>query len=91
MTIPLLSPQFQELLNGYKFDYMASRNLADKTRVEYESDAAQFLHFLEDTPHLTHITQLDPGHIRSFLAHLDRLQLAGSSRRRKFSVMRSFS
>ena len=90
MTLPLLSPHFQDLLNGYKFDYMASRNLADKTRVEYESDTAQFLHFLEDEPHLTDISQLAPGHIRAFLAHLDRLQLAGSSRRRKFSVVRSF-
>ncbi len=90
MTLPLLSPQFQDLLNGYKFDYMASRNLADKTRVEYESDTAQFLHFLEDEPHLSDISQLAPGHIRAFLAHLDRLQLAGSSRRRKFSVVRSF-
>ena len=89
MTLPLLSPQFQDLLNGYKFDYMASRNLADKTRIEYETDIRQFLAFLDDV-HLSEIDQLAPGHIRGFLAHLDRLGLAGSSRRRKFSVARSF-
>ena len=89
MTLPALSPHFQDLLNGYKFDYMASRNLADKTRIEYEADIRQFLSFLEGVP-LSTIEQLDPGHIRSFLAHLDRLHLAGSSRRRKFSVVRSF-
>ena len=81
MTLPLLSSHFQDLLTGYKFDYMASRNLADKTRVEYEADIRQFLSFLEGVP-LSTIAQLDPGHIRSFLAHLDRLHLAGSSRRR---------
>ncbi len=71
MTLPSLSPHFQDLLNGYKFDYMASRNLADKTRVEYETDIRQFLAFLADVP-LSEIDQLAPGHIRGFLDHLDR-------------------
>ena len=90
MTASPLPSDFEALLDGYKAEYMASRNLSEKTRVEYETDIRQFLSFLADIP-LSHIEQIDPGHIRAFLAHLDRLKLAGSSRRRKFSVVRSFS
>jgi integrase/recombinase XerD len=88
---PTPLPQaFESLVDEYKADYMAARNLADKTRVEYESDIRQFLSFLADIP-LSDIEGIAPGHIRGFLAHLDRLGLAGSSRRRKFSVVRSFT
>jgi hypothetical protein len=38
MTASPLSPDFEALLDGYKADYMAARNLSDKTRVEYETD-----------------------------------------------------
>ena len=84
-----LSPNFDQLLQEYKANYMAARNLAAKTRVEYESDITQFLDFLESS-HVHDITQLAPKHIRGFLAELDQRGLAGSSRRRKFSVVRSF-
>jgi site-specific recombinase XerD len=90
MTINNLSPHFDELLQAYKSDYMASRNLAAKTRVEYASDITQFLEFLESS-HVHEIEELEPKYIRAFLAELDQLNLAGSSRRRKFSVVRSFT
>jgi integrase/recombinase XerD len=90
MNLSPLPPAFESLIDEYKADYMAARNLSDKTRVEYETDIRQFLTFLDGIP-LSDIEQLAPGHIRAFLAHLDRLGLAGSSRRRKFSVVRSFT
>jgi site-specific recombinase XerD len=85
-----LPPAFESLVDEYKASYMAARNLAEKTRIEYETDIRQFLSFLAGIP-LSNIEGIAPGHIRAFLARLDRLGLAGSSRRRKFSVVRSFT
>lgn len=90
MSFAPLPADFEALLDGYKAGYMAARNLSEKTRIEYETDIRQFLAFLAGVP-LSHIEQISPETIRGFLAHLDRLALAGSSRRRKFSVVRSFS
>ncbi len=90
VTASPLPSDFEDLLHGYKAEYMAARNLSEKTRVEYETHIRQFLSFLADIP-LSHIEQIAPGHIRAFLAYLDRLKLAGSSRRRKLSVVRSFT
>ena len=90
MTAPPLPSDFEALLDEYKSEYMAARNLSEKTRIEYETDIRQFLAFLARVP-LSGIEQISPEIIRGFLAHLDRLALAGSSRRRKFSVVRSLS
>ena len=38
MTASPLPPDFEALLDGYKADYMAARNLSEKTRVECETD-----------------------------------------------------
>ena len=69
MTASPLPADFEALLDDYKAEYMAARNLSEKTRVEYETDIRQFLSFLADIP-LSHIEHIDPGHIRAFLAHL---------------------
>jgi site-specific recombinase XerD len=72
MNASLLPPDFEALLDAYKADYMAARNLSDRTRVEYETDIRQFLSFLADIP-LSDIDNIGPSYIRAFLAHLDRL------------------
>lgn len=89
MDVASLPPLFQDALEGYKLDYMAARNLAAKTRVDYETDIVQFLAYLTRI-YQTNFETLAPKHIRAYLAKLDRLRLAGSSRRRKFIVVCSF-
>ena len=67
MNAAPLPPAFESLVDEYKADYMAARNLSEKTRIEYETDIRQFLAFLAGVP-LSGIEQIAPEHIRGFLA-----------------------
>lgn len=69
--------------------FLAARNLAPKTRVDYTIDVSQLLTFLRDRG-ITYIRQLDLSHLNAYLAHLDTLELSGYTRRRKVSTIKSF-
>ena len=88
-TKQILIPYFKEALDEYKAGYMAARNLAARSRVEYESDVAQFLLFLQGVG-VQDLNKSEKKHIEGFLAELDHRELAGVTRRRKLMVIRTF-
>jgi integrase/recombinase XerD len=84
-----LNDGFQEALEDYKSGYMAARNLAENTRVKYETNVAQFLAYLQGIG-VTDVTQVGPNHINLYLADLDRQGLTGNTRRNKLVTIRTF-
>ncbi len=68
---------------------MGARNLAPRSRVEYKTAVGQFLFYLQSV-NITDIKQIEPKHINSFLASLDRQGLAGATRRKKLIILRTF-
>src|SRR5207302_724247 len=86
VTSPLtLDQAFSE----YTSVYLAARNLAHKTRVDYTIDVTQLLTFLRERG-ITSVAQLDLSQLNTYLAHLDVLELSGYTRRRKVSSIKSF-
>ncbi|GIK65288.1 MAG: tyrosine recombinase XerC [Chloroflexota bacterium] len=86
---PTLSPTFQAALQEYQAVYMGARNLAERSRREYERDISQFLAFLE-TLHLFDFKKVEPKHIQAYLASLDTHHLAGVTRWKKLVIIRTF-
>jgi site-specific recombinase XerD len=84
----LIQP-FQEALEGYKDTYMGARNLAPRSRVEYETDVIQFLLFLQDVG-VKGFEKISPNHIRAYLSKLDKDRLEGVTRRKKLTIIRTF-
>lgn len=83
-----LNKQFAEVLDDFESGYMAARNLAPRTRIDYRSDVLQFLEYLQQS-NVPDLGKVAPKHISDFLSLLDRRKLAGSTRRRKFIVVRT--
>lgn len=79
-------PQAIELFEAV---YMASRNLAVRTRKEYRNDLTQLADFAAkagaDAP-----AEVGLSHLQAFLAHLDQQDLTGTTRRRKTSSIKAF-
>ncbi len=69
--------------------YMPSRNLAARTRVEYQNDLKQLTVFLQ-AEGFTTVEQVGLRHLQSFLAQLDAKGLTGITRRRKTASIRTF-
>lgn len=84
-----LPPVFASAVEDYKGGYMAFRNLAERSREEYETDVIQFLDFLKGLA-LRDISIVEARHIKAYLADLDRRNLKSSTRRRKLTVIRTF-
>lgn len=84
-----LSPAFASAVEEYKRGYIASRNLAERSREEYETDVIQFLEFVEALA-LRDVSRIEAKHVKAYLADLDRRKLRSSSRRRKLTVIRTF-
>lgn len=84
-----LPPVFAGAVEDYKRGYIASRNLAERSREEYETDVVQFLEFVQERG-LQQVSEVAPNHVKAYLAELDRQQLRSSSRRRKLTVIRTF-
>src|SRR4051794_18087436 len=72
----------------YKETHLASRNFAQRTRQEYLTDLGQLAEYLEGVS-VRSIEQVQRRHLEGFLAQLDRLALAGTTRRRKLAAVRS--
>jgi len=86
VTSPL---KLDQVFTEYTDVYLAARNLAAKTRVDYTIDVTQLLTFLRDR-RIIHVARLDLSQLNAYLAHLDVLELSGYTRRRKVSTIKSF-
>lgn len=78
-----------EALKEYELIYMASRNWAQTTRVNYRNDIADLLTFLEKQGK-TDPNRVDLQDLEAYMAELDRRGYAGTTRRRKTSSIKSF-
>src|SRR3954454_23017856 len=81
---------FLETLVLYQSDFLASRNLAFRTRQEYTNDLTDLFRFLVEQCSLEQPQQVQRKHLESYLAELDRRGFKGSTRRRKVASIRSF-
>ena len=84
-----LIPAFAKALDEYKETYMGARNLAARSRVEYENDILPFLRFLQGL-RIRKLNQVASKHIDAYLADLDHRELAGVTRRWKLTVIKTF-
>jgi site-specific recombinase XerD len=84
-----ISPAFDNAVEEYMRGYVASRNLAVRSRDEYQTDVVQFLAFVQEKG-LQQMTDVKASHLKAYLAELDRQRLRSSSRRRKLTVIRTF-
>jgi integrase/recombinase XerD len=76
-------------IEEYEDIYMASRNFAQKTRVEYLNDVEDLISFLEILG-LKEAKDIELAQLERYLAELDRRRNAGSTRKRKVVSIRSF-
>ena len=76
-------------LEDYKTVYMAYRNFAERTRVEYQNDLEDLVEFLEKS-RINKVKKLELAHIERYLAVLESLGFAGATRKRKTVTIRSF-
>src|SRR6266498_227275 len=79
----------QEALDEYKNVYMAYRNFAERTRVEYLNDLEDLTAFMAKTG-ILHVKDLGLPIIERYVAHLEQKEFASSTRKRKVVVIRSF-
>ncbi|MGO9611587.1 MAG: tyrosine-type recombinase/integrase [Dissulfurispiraceae bacterium] len=79
----------RQALDEYKEIYMASRNFAERTRVEYFNDLEDLIQFLEHLG-LKKAGEIELPQLERYLAELDRRGLAGTTRKRKVVSIRSF-
>jgi len=79
----------RQALDEYKEIYIASRNFAQRTRVEYLNDIKDLILFLEQGG-LREVANLGIPQLERYLAELDRRGLAGTTRKRKVVSIRSF-
>src|SRR4051812_3140273 len=81
--------ELRTALTEYATVYLASRNLAPRTRVEYVYDLARLVDYLEKI-HVRSPAQVARGHLELFLAHLDQQGFKGVTRRRNVASIKSF-
>lgn len=79
----------RQAVEEYKDIYMASRNFAQKTRVEYLHDIEDLVNFLEQQG-IRDVKNLGLPQLERYLAEIDRRGFAGSTRKRKVVSIRSF-
>jgi integrase/recombinase XerD len=79
----------QQALEEFRTIYMPARNLAARTRIEYDNDLKAFIDYLA-TIGITRAAELNTIHVDRYLARLDELGFAGSTRKRKAITFRSF-
>jgi len=79
----------REALDEYKNVYMAYRNFAERTRVEYQNDLENFIEFLGRSG-IDQVKELGLPAIERYVAELERRGFAGLTRKRKVVTIRSF-
>lgn len=85
-----LSPRFQLYLDAYTTEHLPARNYATGTRAMYAAEVRLFLLFAEEMG-LEQLAQVQRRHIEAYLARLDGQGYADTTRRRKLSVIKSFT
>lgn len=83
------SVDLQTALENYKNIYFASRNFGNNTRREYHTDILQLIDFLASKG-ITEPLRVTLNDLNGYLAYLDTQNLAGASRSRKTSTIKSF-
>jgi len=73
----------------YEKVYMASRNRAAKTRVDYANDITDLIKFLGERGY-TKPSTVSLNDLEAYLAELDHRGYAGTSRRRQVYAIKSF-
>src|SRR5829696_8638674 len=81
--------KLQKALDEYKNIYMPYRNFAERTREEYLNDLEDLTAFLAKAE-IYHVKDLGLPMIERYVAHLEQKEFAGSTRKRKVVVIRSF-
>lgn len=79
----------RQALDDYEKIYMASRNFAQRTRIEYMNDLEDMIRFLEQLG-VKEVKGIGLPQLERYLAELDRRGNAGSTRKRKVVAIRSF-
>lgn len=79
----------RQALDEYKDIYLASRNFAQRTRVEYLNDLDDLIRFLEQLG-IRRVGEIGLPQLERYLAELDHRGLAGLTRKRKVVSIRSF-
>jgi integrase/recombinase XerD len=79
----------RQALDEYEKIYMASRNFAQRTRVEYLNDLEDLIQFLEQLD-IKEVKIIGIPQLERYLAELDHRGIAGSTRKRKVVAIRSF-
>src|SRR5687768_3987393 len=79
----------RKALNDYKTVYMAYRNFAERTRVEYQNDLVDLVGFLEQSG-INHVKQLGLPIIQRYAARLEQRGYTSLTRKRKTVAIRSF-
>jgi site-specific recombinase XerD len=79
---------FQKAIKHFESIYMASRNLSQRTRVEYRTDLNQLTEFLAKSG-ITKPADVGLYQLQAFLADLDVKRLTGVARRRKVASIRA--
>ena len=79
----------KDALDEYKNIYLASRNFAQRTRVEYLNDIEDLIRFLEQLG-IKEVNGIGLPQLERYLAELDHRGIAGSTRKRKVVSIRSF-
>ncbi len=85
-----LPPRFHLYWKAYTTEYLPARNFAAGTRAMYAAEVRLFLLFLEKLG-LEHLAQVQRRQVEAYLAQLDGQGYAETTRRRKLSVIKSFS
>src|SRR3990172_10941221 len=81
---------FVGALAQYQVLFLASRNLATRTRREYTNDLTDLIAFLEGKCFVRDPGKVERKHLEAYLAELDRRGFTGNTRRRKVASIRSF-
>lgn len=79
----------KEALDEYKNVYMAYRNFADRTRIEYQNDIESFIEFLEKAG-IQHVKRMSLPIVERYVAYLEQNGFASLTRKRKVVSIRSF-
>ena len=87
--IPKGELSLDEALIQYETIYMAARNYATKTRVNYRNDIADLIEFLQRSGH-KRPEDVSLNNLEAYMAELDRREFAGSTRARKTYAIKSF-
>lgn len=79
----------REALDEYKNVYMAYRNFAERTRVEYQNDLEDFIDFLKRSG-IEKARELNLSAVMRYSAELEQRGFASLTRKRKVVTIRSF-